>query len=144
MQLTTAAPAETANRRVASELVRAGIVSVLALGLDTGLLLLLTYRFHQHYLLAASVAFMAGLILNYVLSTFWVFRDRRGFARHVEFLLFTAVGLAGLALTELFLYLFTDVLAVILPVSKLLTAGIVFFWNFGIRKALLFTRHVGK
>jgi|SRR3954447_18290575 putative flippase GtrA len=141
MQLTSATPADTTLRLGQSELFRAGIVSVLALGLDTGLLLLLTYRLHQHYLFAASVAFIAGLLLNYVLSTCWVFRSRRGFSLHIEFVLFAVVGLLGLALTELLLYIFTDVFAVMLPVSKLLTAGVVFFWNFGVRKALLFTRH---
>jgi putative flippase GtrA len=141
MQLTSVTPADTALRLAQSELVRAGIVSVLALGLDTGLLLLLTYKFQQHYLLAASVSFVAGLLLNYILSTYWVFQTRRGFSIFLEFVIFSVVGLLGLAMTELLLYVFTGVLKVVLPVSKLLTAGVVFFWNFGVRKALLFTRH---
>src|SRR4051794_29705063 len=144
MQVTTATPVDTALRLVGSEAVRALVVSVLALGLDTGLLLVLTYKLHQHYLVAGSVAFVAGLVLNYVLSTKWVFRSRRGFALHIEFAVFAGVGLVGLGLTELFLYIFTDVLSIVLTVAKLLTAGIVFFWNFGVRKALLFSRHGGE
>ena len=49
---------------------------------------------------SASVAFIAGLILNYVLSTRWVFRSRRGFAVHVEFALFAGIGLVALVAME--------------------------------------------
>jgi len=48
------------------------------------------------------------------------------------------VGVVGLGLNEGLLWLFTDRLQVYYLASKCIAASLVFFWNFGMRKALLF------
>jgi putative flippase GtrA len=129
-------------RNTGQELIRAGMVSVLALSVDLGLLLLLANVFHQHYLLAASTGFVAGLAINYILSTKWVFRSRRGVPSHIEFMIFSAVGFVGLGLTDLLMFVFVSWLHIPLAISKICTAGVVFCWNFTARKLLLFTREI--
>ena len=49
-------------------------------------------------------------------------------------------GVAGLLLTEVLLWLQIDLLGVHRVVARVLAAGVVFLFNFGLRKALLFTR----
>lgn len=117
---------------------------------DFGILFLLTLTdyFQHHYLYAATIAFLFGLTVNYIFSILWVFQKRNVRNKFVEFLLFALVGVIGLALNALFIWLFTDHIFVeLIPVSdkqlriigsKIISTGIVYFWNFSARKWLLF------
>ena len=68
---------------------------------DWGISALLFFAvFDQHYaILANGCSFVAGLLANYFLSTFWVFRSSKVQSRLVEFLAFAAIGVVGLLLT---------------------------------------------
>jgi putative flippase GtrA len=105
---------------------------------DFGTLFLLTGFFHFYYLFSASIAFVFGLVLNYFLSVKWIFNYRAFGNRILEFFLFSVVGLLGLGLNELFLWIFTDVYGNHYLFSKIITAIIIFLWNFFVRKLLLF------
>lgn len=107
---------------------------------DFGLLILLTEYFHIYYLLSAGIAFVFGLVVNYYLSINWVFDKRIVRNRFVEFLIFTMIGLIGLGLNELFLWLLTDKFLIHYILSKGITTFIVYFWNFFARKFLLFNK----
>ena len=56
-----------------------------------------------------------------------------------EFLLFALVGVVGLALNELVLWVATQSLHVFYLHSKIMAAAIVLGWNFSARKLLLFS-----
>lgn len=117
---------------------------------DFGILFLLTLTnfFQHHYLFAATIAFVFGLTVNYIFSILWVFQKRNIKNKALEFLLFTLVGVVGLALNALFIWLFTDYIFVNLIAvedkqlriigSKIISTGIVYFWNFSARKWILF------
>jgi len=124
-------------RRAVRELSGYLACSVLALLLDTavyaGALAL-----GLSLALAAALGFVAGVSCAYACSVKFVFRVRRLQDRSTEFAAFVAVGLAGLVLTEALLWLFVRQLQLTPMTAKLLTAGLVFFFNFGVRKALLF------
>lgn len=119
------------------ELVLYGFASALALGLDWGLLLLLT-RLGVNYLVASATGFLSGMAVTYVLSVSVVFRHRAVADRRSEFAGFLAVGLAGLVLTQGLMALWVGGLHMGPGLSKIPTAGIVFVFNFVVRKALLF------
>jgi putative flippase GtrA len=93
-----------------------------------------------HYLVAAPVGFALGLATVYVLCIRWVFTRRRFADRRAEFLLFTAIGIGGLLLNQLVIYVTVDQFSLAYEQAKLVSAGIVFSFNFGLRKLLLFTR----
>jgi putative flippase GtrA len=105
---------------------------------DFGTLFLLTEIFHIHYLLSAAMAFILGLITNYFLSIKWVFSIRSIENKKIEFLLFSIIGLIGLGLNELLLWIFTDLILIHYLLSKIITAIFVYLWNFIGRKYLLF------
>jgi putative flippase GtrA len=107
---------------------------------DFGTLYLLTEHFKIHYLVSAGISFILGLLINYFLSVKWVFNSRAMKNRTLEFLLFTLIGLIGLGLNELFLWVLTDVLLIYYLISKIFTTIIVYFWNFFARKFLLFRK----
>jgi len=95
-------------------------------------------RAHVPYLESAAVAFVVGLIVNYALSIRWVFASRTMGNRTVEFAVFGAIGLAGLGLTELVMWTSVEKLGLGVMLAKLLAVVVVFAWNFGLRRALLF------
>jgi len=105
---------------------------------DFGLLYVLTEHMHLHYLLSATFAFIVGLTINYLLSKLWVFSNNTIKKQWLEFVIFALIGIVGLSLNNLFLWIFTDYCSIHYMLSKILTTIIVFFWNFLARKLILF------
>lgn len=120
------------------QLFRYGFVGEAAFIVDYGTLFLLTNYAEVPYLWSAAIAFLLGLITNYLLSISWVFV--RDVARSVwgEFIVFAIIGVIGLIFNELIMYAGTDLMHLHYMLSKLISTAIVFFWNFGARKYLLF------
>ena len=113
---------------------------------DWGISALLFFAvFDQHYaILANGCYFVAGLLANYFLSTFWVFRSSKMQSRLVEFLAFAAIGVVGLLLTigitkvsEITLGNITSAYQMI---GKIVSTMVAFLWNFFARKYLLFSK----
>jgi putative flippase GtrA len=106
--------------------------------IDISILFLLTEYLNIHYLISGIFGFVAGLIVNYMLSIRWVFDTRNIDNQKIEFSIFTLIGIVGLALNELFLWVFTEYFLIHYLISKLMTVLLIFLWNFGMRKFLLF------
>jgi putative flippase GtrA len=119
------------------ELVLYGFASAAALAVDWGLLLLLT-KFGVNYLVASATGFTCGIGVAYALSVRMVFAHRPIADRGREFMGFLGVGLAGLVLTQGLMALWVEVLHMTPGLAKIPTAGIVFIFNFAVRRALLF------
>lgn len=126
------------NNSTLLQLFKYFFVGGLAFIVDFVLFFILTEYFNVYYLLSAAIGFFLGLIMNYVLSTKWVFKDRAFENKSMEFLLFTLIGLIGLGINECLIWLLTDVFLFYFVISKIVTAFIVYFWNFFARKFLLF------
>jgi putative flippase GtrA len=120
------------------QLARAVPVSLVSFALDFGALALLTEIAGLHYLLSAALSFLLGTTVSWLLSILWVFDVRRFSSRFAEYALFVFVGVVGLAINEVLLWAFTDGVGLHYLLSKLIAATLGFFWNFGMRKALLF------
>jgi putative flippase GtrA len=127
--------------RVADEGVRYFAASALALAIDFGIYIGLIRIADVHYLVAAPIGFALGLATIYLLSIRWVFRERRLADRRTEFALFVLVGFAGMGLNQLVLFVAVQWLAASFELAKIISAGIVFGFNFATRKLLLFTRY---
>jgi len=105
---------------------------------DFTILYILTSKFHIHYLLSATIGFIAGVFITYIISIYWVFQQKSHRSRAMEFALFVVIGVVGLVLTLCLLWLFTEKLHIYYLVSKMLATVLVYFWNFFARKKLLF------
>jgi putative flippase GtrA len=114
------------------------LVGGLAFVVDFGGLYVLTEHAGLHYLTANALAFLLGLTTNYLLSVTWVFSRRTLDSRGREFAIFAAVGIVGLGINELVMWLLTDHAGAHYMVSKLAATAVGLLWNFGGRKALLF------
>lgn len=133
------ATAEPPSRRGFAEAARYLAASVAALALDASLLFVLASCGLAPWL-AGALAYLAGLVLIYKLSTRWVFVHREVADHRREFLVFAALGGVGLVLNSLTLYVATAA-GLALPIAKAIAAGIGFAANFVSRKLVLFTVH---
>ncbi|MDR3158228.1 MAG: GtrA family protein [Zoogloeaceae bacterium] len=94
-------------------------------------------------LLATASGFIAGLICNYIFSCIFVFQKIDAKAKQHKtrsFILFAIIGVIGLGLTELLMYI--GIHHLIGPdwylAIKIFTAGVVLLWNYLARKILIF------
>lgn len=106
--------------------------------LDFGSLYFLTEYLGVYYLLSAAIAFILGLITNYLLSISWVFNNHTLNNKVSEFGIFALIGIVGLGLNEFIIWTFTANLQVYYMFSKIISAVIVLLWNFSARKYVLF------
>lgn len=126
---------------VAKEWLRYVAAGLVALGVDFGIYVGLIRLAGVHYLVAAPLGFAFGLATVYLLSIRWVFGYRRLADRRAEFALFAMIGLAGMALNQGIIYLAVQAMPGAYEIAKILSAGMVFCFNFVSRKLLLFTRN---
>lgn len=129
--------------RFVADLVGYGLVSVVALACDYGLLVGLVAA-SVHYLVASSIGFSVGMVVAYVLSVRFVFPSRRAASRLVEAIGFFAVGMVGLVLTQGLLWLFVSRLGLGVAAAKVPTTGLVFGFNFLCRRGFVFARAAGR
>ena len=65
----------------------------------SSLLFYLAFSGSGYAALCNGLSFVAGLLVNYFLSTFWIFKQSKMQNRFLEFLSFAAIGVVGLLLT---------------------------------------------
>lgn len=90
-----------------------------------------------NYLLANILAFILGLITNYILSKKYVFKNEN-LNKLLEFIIYGIIGVIGLGIDTLCLWLFTEKVNLYYMISKIVSTGITFIWNFLARKFLYY------
>lgn len=110
---------------------------------DWGALWLLHSCLKVPLYISVAAAFLLGLVTNYLLSVLFVFTgtptDKK---RGQEFLVHLVTGLIGLALTEGIVYLMDLIPGLHYMIAKIVATAVVFFWNYGSKKIILYRRKV--
>jgi putative flippase GtrA len=125
---------------LARELVRYTVAGGLASIVDVSLLVMLTRSLGVYYLHAAAIAFGVGLLTSYLLSIGWVFQERTWQNPWVEVGLFTCIGGLGLLWCGVCMWLLTEYAHLHYLCAKMVSALVVFLWNFLAKKWVLFHR----
>lgn len=94
-----------------------------------------------YYLISAVFSFIISVLVNYVMSTRWVFNQDNIENKVLEFNLFLLISTIGLVFTEILLYFFTDIVGLYYLISKIISAIIVLFWNFLARRVMFYGRN---
>ena len=95
---------------------------------------------HIHYLISGILSFVISVMVNYWMSTRWVFNQDSSENRLLEFNMFLVISTIGLVFTEILLWFFTDILGMYYLISKIIAAVIVLFWNFLARRVMFYGR----
>jgi dolichyl-phosphate beta-glucosyltransferase len=84
---------------------------------------------YLNVILAAILAFIVAATNNFVLNKIWTFNNKSKEYRH-QYLKFIIVSVIGLTITIFLMYIFNTILGIWYLIAKLMTSGIVLFWNF--------------
>ena len=106
--------------------------------IDFGLLYVFTTYLGIYYLISAVLSFLISVLVNYVMSTKWVFNQDKINNKLVEFNLFILISTIGLVFTEIILYLLTDICGIYYMISKIIASILVLFWNFSARRVMYY------
>jgi len=120
------------------QLFRYTYVGGMAFIVDFSSLFFFTEFLHLYYLISAGIAFILGLIINYILSIVWVFNKRVFSSKSIEFGIFILIGIIGLGLNILLIWIFTEQIHFHYLLSKIASTVFVYLWNFFARKYILF------
>lgn len=118
------------------QILKFGIVGVLAFIVDTSILYILTEYFHLYYLISSIISFLASLVVNYILSIYWVF-DVTKKQTLKDVILFTIFSTIGLGINSLVMYLSVEFANIYYMIGKLIATFIVMIWNFVTRKIFI-------
>lgn len=140
-------------RKLIEQLMKFGVVGVIAAVIDFGVLNLLVGVFHMHNVIAGTISFLVSLVFNYLASMKFVFKHREDMARWMEILIFVGASLIGLFINAAIIWLSTYGMnrdafisqhaeyLLRTNVGKIVATVVVAIWNFVIRKWLLDDTH---
>lgn len=124
-------------RNLIEQILKFGVVGVIATVIDFGVMIFLTEVFGVNPVASATASFIVSLIFNYVASMRYVFRHREGMSRQREFAIFVVLSVIGLGINDLLMWLGTSHAALDYRLVKVFATAIVMIWNFVTRKIFL-------
>jgi putative flippase GtrA len=119
-----------------------GLIGGSSFVLDFCLYLLQTRVFHIYFLVANVCSFFVVGTLNFFANRRWTFRHNTK-ARLRDYTKFFVIAGTGVVLNTGILAGFVQIFALHDVAAKVVAAGIVFFWNFGMNRWWTFRHHEG-
>ena len=123
-------------KKLIIQLIKFGIVGVIATLIDLAVLMLLKEFMHVDVLAASAVAFSVSVIANYILSMLFVFKSR-GNSKVKEFLVFVILSIGGLLLNQFIMWIGTEIMTAYYLWVKAFALVFVPIYNFITRKIFL-------
>ena len=122
------------------QILKFGVVGVLAFLVDYGVLMLLSQVFGVDPVLSAGISFCVSVIFNYLASMRYVFTHREDMSKTKEFVIFIVLSAVGLVINEIIMWVGTRWLGttgLAVTVVKVFATAVVMVWNFVSRKIWL-------
>ena len=123
-------------KKLILQLIRFGIVGVIATAIDVGVLALLKEVAHMDVLVASALSFTVAVVVNYILSMLWVFKSK-GESKAKEFVIFVLLSIGGLLITQLVMWLGTELAEIYYLAVKIFAIIFESTYNFITRKIFL-------
>ena len=123
-------------KKLIIQLIKFGIVGVIATLIDLAVLMLLKEFMHVDVLVASAVAFSVSVIANYILSMLFVFKGSEN-SKVKEFLVFVILSIGGLLLNQFIMWLGTEIMTAYYLWVKAFALVFVPIYNFVTRKIFL-------
>lgn len=122
------------------QILKFGVVGMLAFLVDYGVLMLLSQVFGVDPVLSAGISFCVSVIFNYLASMRYVFTHREDMSKTKEFVIFIVLSAVGLVINEIIMWVGTRWLGttgLAVTVVKVFATAVVMVWNFVSRKIWL-------
>ena len=123
-------------KKLIIQLIKFGIVGVIATVIDFGVLMLLKEIIHLDVLVASAVAFLVSVIANYILSMLFVFKGSKN-GKAKEFIVFVALSIGGLLINQFIMWIGTEIMTAYYIGVKFFACIFVPIYNFVTRKIFL-------
>lgn len=88
-------------------------------------------------LLSAAIAFTVSVIYNYIASVKWVFDVNKEKSAKKNFVIFIILSIIGLIITEIIMWIGSDIMKINYLIVKIIATAIVMIFNFITRKMFL-------
>src|SRR5260221_4864907 len=106
-----------------------GVVGLTGMCIDFLVTWLLKEKLRLNKYVANSIGFTCAVINNFYLNLKWTFQVS-GQNTNIYFIKFVLISIVGLALNNMFVYIFNEKLCLNFYISKALAVLCVFVWNF--------------
>lgn len=123
-------------QKLLAQIMKFGVVGVIATVIDFGIMNLLHYGLGLNILIANTSGFIVSLIFNYVASMKYVFAHKEGMSRR-EFIIFVMLSVIGLALNDGIVLALNTGLGLEANIAKICATALVMVYNFVTRKIFL-------
>ena len=131
-------------QHVQMKIVKYFAVGGMAAIVDIGCFFLFTSILNFGWFQSALGSFILATAVNYFLSIKYVFQSGVRFQKYHEVILIFLVSGTGLIINQLILWLLIENMSVNMLVSKITATTLLFFWNYGLRKTLVFPERLGS
>ena len=118
------------------QFIRYFFVGGIAAVVNIGLLFLLVDIFDINYILSNIIGFIFALLVNYGLSTMFVFTKDNSMSKIFELVMYVIIGVLGLGFDTLILWVCTSKINIYYKISKIISTMLTFIWNFLAKKML--------
>jgi putative flippase GtrA len=105
---------------------------------DVGLFFIFAKFLVYNYLLVGFFTFIIATFINYYLSIKFVFESGKKYRKEKEVLFVYLLSASSLTLNLFLLYIFYDKINLDVGLSKIIATGLLFFYNYLIRKLYIF------
>lgn len=112
------------------EMFKFGLVGLVGAVVDIGLLNLLHLKAGLSLYQSIFWAFVAAVVVNYLLNNFWTYRRLGLKFRASSLLKFGAISTVGLGVTEAIIHVLSVQNGVNYNAAKIIAIAVVFLWNF--------------
>ena len=129
------------NNKLLGQILKFGIVGGIAFLVDYITLIICHELLNIEVLISTGIAFTISVIFNYILSVKWVFEVDESKSKKKNFVIFIIFSIIGLLLTELIMWLGTDILNINYLLVKIFATAFVMVFNFITRKKFLEKQH---
>ena len=124
-------------QKLLAQIMKFGVVGVIATVIDFGIMNLLHYGLGLNILIANTSGFIISLIFNYLASMKYVFAHKEGISRRREFIIFVVLSVIGLALNDLYMFVGVTFLSIGYQAMKAIATFLVTWYNYFSRRFFL-------
>lgn len=124
-------------KKLIEQIMKFGVVGVIAFAIDYGSMILLTEVFGIPPVISATISFIISVVFNYLASMKYVFSHKQDMSRRREFEIFIALSVAGLLINDAIMWVGTETVSIDYRIVKIFATAVVMVWNFVTRKMFL-------